>query len=446
VQPFLHEDQPSNEMDLPKMTIQLRIRRQCSLAFIPLTLAAVFGTWQDVLAQNQAQQSQIPSLTQRNGKADAQTTNDIKSTQTFDERSDEETLDLGVLTASCPANAVCVKQVLQNSPADEAGLEAGDYLLSVDGKQITSPSGLNKLIAIMGRDNEVAIKVWREGKEMECKVHLASKSEELPKCHDAWLGVILSDEKNGGAKIEHIVTGSPASKSPLQEGDVLVKVGSVEIQNAKSFLEKIEGMGPADPLYLSFRREGQVSEVEVKLGSFCDAPMAFVRHLNSQHLNSRHDEQQGTNASIELMDRAIDDLRNRIRELRDEVRAMKDVQPAEGAKPASANQGDVSILPNDGKFKFVSQIDFQVGQGNNRQQNYNRGYNPYRNNYGNGQYGQSFSPNLGYGYQSPYGGSNNYYYRNNSQPYYYGGYNNNWYGNRPRSGIQVGPNMGVYWY
>ena len=26
----------------------------------------------------------------------------------------------------------------------------------------------------------------------------------------------------------------------------------------------------------------------------------------------------------------------------------------------------------------------------------------------------------------------------------YGG-NNNWYGNRPRSGVQIGPNLGIYW-
>lgn len=55
-----------------------------------------------------------------------------------------------------------------------------------------------------------------------------------------------------------------------------------------------------------------------------------------------------------------------------------------------------------------------------------------------------YAPYYGNGYQPQYGG-NNYYYRQGGTPYYYGG-NNNWYGNRPRSGVQFGPNAGIYWY
>ena len=122
------------------------------------------------------------------------------------------------------------------------------------------------------------------------------------------------------------------------------------------------------------------------------------------------------------------------------------MRPDSSAKPAAAaKQGDVSDLFSPGEVKLVSQIQVQVPQRDNRQPNFNRPYNPNRNNYYNGQYGQRYSPYYGNGYQTPYGG-NNYYYRQGGQPYYYGGNNNNWYGNRPRSGIQFGPNAGVYWY
>jgi hypothetical protein len=118
-------------------------------------------------------------------------------------------------------------------------------------------------------------------------------------------------------------------------------------------------------------------------------------------------------------------MRNHIRELREEVRALREGQPT---KPAAPKRDGVTSLSADSNVKYISQIQVQVPQRSYRQQNYNRGYNSY----------------FGNGYSSSYGG-NNYYYRNNRQPYYYNG-SNNWYGNRPSSGIQIGPNLGVYWY
>jgi serine protease Do len=424
------------------MLIHNPIRRQSSLALLSVTIASFAGTSQDVFAQGRDSQTQIQSAAQQNGTTVQQTSNDTQTVDMLDGRSDGESLDLGVLTASCPANAVCVKQVLQHSPADEAGVEAGDYLLSIDGKKVISPNALNTLISSMARDKEVELKVWRQGKEIDCKVHLASKSEELPKCHDAWLGVMLSNETAGGVKIEHIVAGSPASESDLEDGDILVKAGGSDIKDAQTFLQSLEALGPKDSLQLTVRRDSKVHEVKVKLGSFCDAPMAFVRYLHSKHQDTGNHERQEANSSTELMDRALDDMRIRIRELRDEVQSLKEGNPA---KPVAEKQDDVSSSPITSDFKFVSQIDVQVAQRNYRQKNSNRGYNPYRNNNFYGQNNQRYSPYYGNGYSTPYGG-NNYYYRQNSLPYYYGGNSNNWYGNRPRSGIQVGPNIGVYWY
>ncbi|MCY3012024.1 MAG: PDZ domain-containing protein [Planctomycetota bacterium] len=425
------------------MSIRLRMRQKLSLAILSLTITSISGVSQ-FASQLDAQQTQTQNPSPATGKAGQQSKNDSPTSSLIDDHSEKETADLGVLTASCPANAVCVKQVLQHSPADEAGIEAGDYLLAIDGKKVTSPGELNKVIASLARDKEVVVKVWRKGKEIECNVHLASKADELPKGQDAWLGVMLSNNKEGGIKIEHIVDGSPASRSKLDEGDILVNVNKVEIKDAQSFLEKIEAMGPEDSLQLTVKRNNEVRDLEVKLGSFCDAPMAFVRHLQSQHNASGHDGSRESEASSDLVDRAIDDMRTHIRELREEVRALKEGLPKKPAKPVAANQDGVTSLSNDGNIKYISQIQVQVPLRSFRQQNYNRGYNSYRNNSYFNRYSQSYSPYFNNGYSSQFRG-NNYYYRSNQRPYYYSG-NNNWYGNRPGSSIRIGPNLGVYWY
>lgn len=428
------------------MTIRLHARRKLYLALLSLTVTVSAGVSPSAFSQVEAPPRQAPKSEPRVESANERTQAGSQRTSMIDDRSNDETADLGILTASCPSNAVCVKQVLQYGPADEAGVEPGDYLLSLDGKPVSSPEALNKMVATLARDKEVTLKIWRQGKEIQCKAQLASKADSLPKGQDAWLGVMLSNEKDGGVKIEHIVNNSPASRSELHEGDILIKVDQAEIKDANSFLETIEEMGPEDNLQLTVRHENEVRQIAVKLGSFCDAPMAFVRHLHSQNQDPLPDGQQGqlsADASTDLMDRALDDLRNRIRELRNEVQDLKASMPANAAKPAAAKQDDISLSDAIDEARYVSQINVDAPQRGYRQQNFNRGYNAYRNNSYRSQYGQRYSPYYGNGYQNQYGG-NNFYYRNNRQPYYYGG-NNNWYGNRPRSGVQIGPNLGIYW-
>lgn len=420
------------------MTVRFQLQRLLSLSIASTSFAVFASASSHALAQDSVRQN--PSQ-----KTHAeQPPRERQSTKAISERADDEAPALGILAGSCPGKAVFVKGTLPDSPADEAGIEVGDYILSVDGHEVTSPGALKKLIATMSPDAQVTVKVWRQGEETDHRVHLASKADQLPKCHDAWLGVMLDSDEKRGVRINRIVQGSPANESDLEEGDTLVKVRDQNIQHAHELVAAIEEMGPGDELKLTIRRDGEEREVAVQLGCFSDAPMSFIRHLQTESDHSSFGGQHGGSASMEFIERALDDTRKQLRELRNEIRELKGEQKSKVQKPAAAKQGDVSNLFNPGDVKFVSQIQVQVPQRYNRQPNFNRSYNPYQNNYYNGQYGQRYAPYYGNGYQPQYGG-NNYYYRQGGTPYYYGG-NNNWYGNRPRSGIQLGPNAGVYWY
>ncbi len=174
-----------------------------------------------------------------------------------------------------------------------------------------------------------------------------------------------------------------------------------------------------------------------------DAPIAFLRQLQSGSSPSFLGGQQGQESSEQLIDRALDDMRRQIRELRKEVRELKGDTPREQAKPSDEKKGDASNVDPKSKVKYVSQIQLRLGPqgiytrpgyngnyGGYRQYNYYPGGSPY---YGNGY--RSYRPNY----------NNNYYYRYGGRPYYYGG-NSSWYGYRPQPGIQIAPNVGVYWY
>ncbi len=62
--------------------------------------------------------------------------------------------------------------VLEGSPADEAGLQARDIILEIDGVVLDEENTLSDAIHNYSIDDEVVLKVWRDGKEIEVNVVL----------------------------------------------------------------------------------------------------------------------------------------------------------------------------------------------------------------------------------------------------------------------------------
>lgn len=69
---------------------------------------------------------------------------------------------------------VYVMQVLQGTPAQEAGIQRGDIIVQIDGKDITTMEELNEIKNAKNIGDTVTLKINRAGKEIEVKVTLAS--------------------------------------------------------------------------------------------------------------------------------------------------------------------------------------------------------------------------------------------------------------------------------
>ncbi len=62
--------------------------------------------------------------------------------------------------------------VVKGSAAEKAGLKLGDIVLAVDGEEVNLDYSLAKLIAQKKKGDEVKLKIWRKGKELELTVTL----------------------------------------------------------------------------------------------------------------------------------------------------------------------------------------------------------------------------------------------------------------------------------
>jgi len=74
-------------------------------------------------------------------------------------------------------HGVVVREVAPGSPADQAGLQAGDVIVGVGGKQVASPSDAANAIRGASKDHAVALRIIRNGEPLFVGVNLDQSSE-----------------------------------------------------------------------------------------------------------------------------------------------------------------------------------------------------------------------------------------------------------------------------
>jgi regulator of sigma E protease len=110
------------------------------------------------------------------------------------------------------------------SAADEAGIEPGDRLLSVDGHPIRTWSEFQSLIRHRP-DRDIVVLVERDGEQLELVAHTESRSsDQAPKFR-------IDIEPKHDPIIDFVEAGSPAAKAGLLPGDRVVAVGQTSVRS-----------------------------------------------------------------------------------------------------------------------------------------------------------------------------------------------------------------------
>jgi membrane-associated protease RseP (regulator of RpoE activity) len=98
---------------------------------------------------------------------------------------------------------VGVREVVKGSPAERAGLRAGDVIVRFDGEAVTSVRKLSRLIEESAPEHAARLTVLRNGSEQELSVTLASERQFVPTIENGVLsgalgGVDLADAQRFG--------------------------------------------------------------------------------------------------------------------------------------------------------------------------------------------------------------------------------------------------------
>lgn len=143
---------------------------------------------------------------------------------------------------------VLINKVISNSPASKAGVKEEDIILKWDGKEVTY-SNFPVLVSQTSTGKKVKVVVFRKNKSHSLWVKVGKRPAsvaEVEEVVDTWLGlhvVSLSSreaqsfnvESEYGVLVVEVEYYSPADDVAIQPGDVIKRIGDIEIKDMSDF-------------------------------------------------------------------------------------------------------------------------------------------------------------------------------------------------------------------
>lgn len=167
-------------------------------------------------------------------------------------------LDAGNASAmGATDGGVAVAQVTVGTPAEKAGLKAGDVVLSVDGVAVREAPGLVRAVGARKPGESLKLDILRDGKRRSISVLLAARPEEDALARPSSPGggdpAPPADVRLDGLTVRD-VNGEGAFAGHLKEGDRLVSVDGAAVKDEAAATRALLRPGPHRILVL---RQGQ---------------------------------------------------------------------------------------------------------------------------------------------------------------------------------------------
>ena len=213
---------------------------------------------------------------------------------------------LGIVPCTClpgPGRMVAIRgeepgalivHVEPDSPADSAGLQAGDVIVAVDDQELDAENDLSDVIASYEPGDTVTLRVREPGQEFhDVTVELGEHPE---KEGDAYLGVkyrsappffelegdalpfeqgwrhvqpfsraLPGVEAKQGVIVRSVEEDSPAAAAGLQRGDLITAVEGEPIKGPQDLVGAIGEQEPGDTVTLTVLQSGEEGERDVEV-------------------------------------------------------------------------------------------------------------------------------------------------------------------------------------
>jgi serine protease Do len=168
---------------------------------------------------------------------------------------------------------VLLSDVISDSPAEKAGLQAGDIIIEFDGKKVDSPGDLQKVVTNANPGKGVPLTLWRDKGSKTVEIRIGETPDE---------SVALKSNKPGrtmlgldvrpitpdiarqlnlrspeGVVVVRIDEDSPAAEAGLQRGDVIREVNRQRVRTLQEYERLTKDLKDGDRITVLLQRGAQ---------------------------------------------------------------------------------------------------------------------------------------------------------------------------------------------
>lgn len=180
-------------------------------------------------------------------------------------------------------NGSLVADVIENSPAAKAGFKNGDLILTFDGKDVEENDDLPFMVANTDVGKRVSVGIVRDGRKKALKVSIEElkeknvEPEEEPEEKEVeyQLGLSVQElspeiaqtlglETEKGVIVADIVADSPAAESGLRRGDIILRVGTDDVESANDLRSRLRKVKKGSPILFFIQRKGNTIFLTLK--------------------------------------------------------------------------------------------------------------------------------------------------------------------------------------
>jgi len=174
-------------------------------------------------------------------------------------------------------NGVMVHSVMENSAAEEAGVEAGDVILEIDGVSIHKWGDMQNIINSSKEGQELTFRLQKDNSSYQAKL----KPQYDPDLGRRLIGVLL-----GWNIVNNVLESSPADKAGITPGDTILGINGQAAYSKEGMSDILNAVEKGQEIQLTLLRgEKAVMVSVVKEFDFAQQSMgAELLWVNGTHM------------------------------------------------------------------------------------------------------------------------------------------------------------------